>query len=154
MWSAMAGAYWIRWGERGRGRRAYRGDCSSASSLVSWIMEMKNPHVIWASVAIVAMLLAASVTLVALGKDVIIILSLAGMVAVPVLAAFGVAVYQKIDQVKEQGNGNVERGHEFLKELLKQQQDNQNQLTALAMSMTPNSASPVVVEEEKPKDGL
>lgn len=115
---------------------------------------MKNPHVIWASVAIVAMLLAASVTLVALGKDVIIILSLAGMVAVPVLAAFGVAVYQKIDQVKEQGNGNVERGHEFLKELLKQQQDNQNQLTALAMSMTPNSASPVVVEEEKPKDGL
>ena len=110
---------------------------------------MKNPHVIWASVVIVAMLLASAVTLVALGKDVIIILSLAGMVAVPVLAAFGVAVYQKLDQVKEQNNGNMERGHEFLKSVLDQQQRNQDQLTSLAMSMTPNSASPTVVEEEK-----
>lgn len=118
-----------------------------------WIMEMKNPHVIWASVAIVALLVIGAVTLVAMEKDVTIILSLAGIVAVPILGAFGVAVYQKLDQVKEQGNGNIERGHEFLKLVLDMQQKTQDQLTALAMSSTPISAPPAT-EEEKPKDGF
>ena len=115
-----------------------------------WIMEMKNPHVIWASVVIVTVLVLGAVTLVAMEKDVTIILSLAGIVAVPVLAAFGVAVYQKLDQVKDQGNGNMERGHEFMNKLLEAQQKTQDQLTALAMSITPTSAPPATAEEEKP----
>ncbi len=68
---------------------------------------MKNPHIIWASVAIVFMLIAGSVTLTALGKDTPVILTLAAAVAVPVLGAFGAAIYQKVDQVKEISNGNT-----------------------------------------------
>lgn len=105
---------------------------------------MKNPHVIWASVVIVAMLNIGAVTLVAMDKDVTIILSLAGIVAVPVLGAFGVAVYQKLDQVHANSNSNLTR-------VLDMQQKTQDQLTALAMSMTPVSAPPSSAEEGKPK---
>jgi hypothetical protein len=70
-------------------------------------MNVKNPHVIWASVSIVFMLIAGAITLVALGKDVTVILALAGAVAVPVLGGFGVAVYQKMDGVDTKVNGNT-----------------------------------------------
>jgi hypothetical protein len=70
-------------------------------------MNLKNPHVIWASVAIVFMLIAGSVTLTALGKDTTVILTLAAVVAVPVLGAFGAVIYQKVDQVKDLANGNT-----------------------------------------------
>jgi hypothetical protein len=89
-------------------------------------MEMKNPHVIWAAVIIVFIMVAGAVTLVALDKDVTVILSLAGLVAVPVLSAFGVAVYQKLDQVKEASNGNLSR-------VIDMQQKTQAQLTQLAL---------------------
>jgi hypothetical protein len=75
-------------------------------------MNMRNPHIIWASVAIVFMLIAGSVTLTALGKDTTVILTLAAAVAVPVLGAFGAAIYQKVDQVKEISNGNTKRHEE------------------------------------------
>lgn len=78
---------------------------------------MKSPHVIWASVAIVFMLVGGSVTLVILDKDVSVILTLAGLVAVPVLGGFGVAVYQKLDQVRDQVNGNNDKDRETIKEL-------------------------------------
>ena len=87
---------------------------------------MKNPHVIWAAVIIVFIMVAGAVTLVALDKDVTVILSLAGLVAVPVLSAFGVAVYQKLDQVKEASNGNLSR-------VIDMQQKTQAQLTQLAL---------------------
>jgi hypothetical protein len=89
-------------------------------------MEMKNPHVIWAAVLIVFIMTGGAVTLVALDKDVTVILSLAGLVAVPVLSAFGVAVYQKLDQVKEASNGNLSR-------VMDMQQKTQAQLTQLAL---------------------
>lgn len=114
---------------------------------------MKNPHVIWASVVIVFLLLTGAVTLVAMDKDVTVILSLAAIVAVPVLGAFGVAVYHKLDQVKEQGNGNLERNFEFQKRLLEAQQKTQEQLTALAMSMPASPSYQVTGEEEKPEGG-
>lgn len=49
-----------------------------------------------------------------LGKDPTIILTLAGILAVPILGALGVAVYQKLDQVKEVANGNLTRAHDTL----------------------------------------
>jgi hypothetical protein len=70
-------------------------------------MNLKNPHIVWASVAIVFMLIAGSVTLTALGKDTTVILTLAAVVAVPVLGAFGAVIYQKVDQVKDIANGNT-----------------------------------------------
>lgn len=95
-------------------------------------MEMKNPHTIWATVAIVVVLVAGSVTLVILDKDVSIILTLATLVAVPVLGAFGAAMYQKMDQVKEASNGNVTRILEALRVT-------QEQLTNMALSVNPPS---------------
>lgn len=89
-------------------------------------MEMKNPHVIWAAVIIVFILVSGAVTLVALDKDVTVILSLAGLVAVPVLSAFGVAVYHKLDQVKEASNGNLTK-------VMNMQEKTQEQLTRLAL---------------------
>jgi chorismate synthase len=55
-----------------------------------------------------------------------VIISLAGLVAVPVLSAFGVAVYHKLDQVKEAANGNLAR-------VMDMQQRTQAQLTQLAL---------------------
>jgi hypothetical protein len=105
-------------------------------------MEMKNPHVIWASVAVVFILVVPASLLVAFGKDVSIILALAGLVAVPVLGAFGVAVYHKLDQVKENSNGNLGR-------LMDMQQRTQDQLTAMALAMTPQPPQPAPVEEKE-----
>lgn len=93
---------------------------------------MKNPHTIWAAVVVVVVLVLGAVTLVILDKDVSIILTLAGLVAVPVLGAFGAAVYQKLDQVKEASNGNLAR-------IMEMQQETQRQLTNLALSMTPQN---------------
>lgn len=109
-------------------------------------MDMKNPHVIWASVAIVFLLVVPASLLVAFDKDVTAILTLAGLVAIPVLSAFGVAVYHKLDQVKEAGNGT-------LTTVLAMQQKTQDQLTALAMAMTPVS-NPAPREEDKPDSEL
>jgi hypothetical protein len=72
-------------------------------------MNLKNPHIVWAAVAIVFMLIAGAVTLTALGRDPGIILTLTALVAVPVLGAFGAVIYQKVDQTKEIANGNMSR---------------------------------------------
>lgn len=102
-------------------------------------MELKNPHVVWAAVIIVFIMVTGAVILVALDKDVTVILSLAGLVAVPVLSAFGVAVYQKLDQVKEASNGNLSK-------LMNMQQKTQEQLTNLALSMQPTNQVPITTE--------
>jgi hypothetical protein len=114
-------------------------------------MEMK-PQTIWASVVIVAILVSSATTLVVLDKDVGIILTLAALVALPILGAFGVSIYHKLDQVKEQGNGTLSQAHEFQAKLLEMQNATQQQLTALAMSMTPPPAPLVEEEKEKPKE--
>lgn len=80
-------------------------------------MNVKNPHVIWASVAIVFMLVAGAITLTALDKDVTVILTLAALVAVPVLGGFGVAVYQKMDSVEGKVNGRYDDMMKTIKEL-------------------------------------
>lgn len=90
-------------------------------------MNVKNPHIIWGSVAIVFMLIAGSVTLVALGKDFSSVLTIAAVAALPVLAGFGATIYQKVDQVKEIANGNnaalrhdLSKSHQQSVELAKQ----------------------------------
>lgn len=104
---------------------------------------MKNPNTIWAAVVIVGILVAGSVTLTVLDKDPSVILTLAGLVAVPVLGAFGVAVYQKLDQVKEASNGNLTR-------IMEMQQETQRQLTTLALSVQPNPALTSLEKEQDP----
>jgi hypothetical protein len=61
------------------------------------------------------MILVTGVCLLAiLDKDPTIILTITGLLAIPVLGALGVAVYQKLDQVKEVSNGNLTRAHDML----------------------------------------
>lgn len=68
---------------------------------------MKN--VTWPQVVLVLgmvlFLMTGGVILVILDKDLTIIMSITALLAVPILSALGVAVYQKVDQVKEVSNG-------------------------------------------------
>ncbi len=64
--------------------------------------------------ATIALLVLGVCFLAALDKDPTIMLTLAGLIAVPVLGAFGVAVYQKLDQVKEVSNGTLTRAHDMI----------------------------------------
>jgi len=98
-------------------------------------MNVKNPHVIWASVAIVFMLVAGAITLVALGKDVTVILTLAAVVGVPVLGGLGVAVYQKMDSVDTKVNGNTSDMMTTIKNL-------QATVERLALQVPPPATAP------------
>lgn len=94
---------------------------------------------LWALVSIVLILITGAVILVLNDKDVSVIISLVGLVVVPILGALGVAVYQKLEQVKDQGNGNINK-------LLEAQQKTQEQLANLAMmlpSLTPQQIEQV-----------
>lgn len=91
---------------------------------------MKNPHAIWAAVAIIAMIIGGAVTLAVNNKDPDIIVTIAVVVAVPVLGAFGAAMYQKLEQIKEIANGNLKAAHE-------RQEATQAQLTQLALNTPP-----------------
>jgi hypothetical protein len=114
-------------------------------------MEMKNPHVIWAAVAIVVALVGGAVALVAMDKDVSVILTLAGLVAMPVLGAFGAALYQKLDQVKDASNGHLTASNATLNRMMEMQQKTQEQLTTLALSMNPQA--PIVSPEKESDPG-
>jgi NADH:ubiquinone oxidoreductase subunit 6 (subunit J) len=91
---------------------------------------VKNPHIVWASVAIIFLLVAGAVLLTLQNKDVGVVLALAGIVAVPVLGAFGVAIYQKLDQVKELSNGSNTQLLNMVKEL-------HETVTSLALQVRP-----------------
>lgn len=91
---------------------------------------MKNPHAIWAAVVIIALIVGSAVTLAALDKDPEIIITLAVVVAVPVLGAFGAVMYQKLEQIKEIANGTTTRAMDA-------QQATQAQLTQLALTVAP-----------------
>lgn len=101
---------------------------------------MKNPHIIWASVAIVFMLLGSITTLSVLGKSTEAILTVIVAVAVPVLAGFGAVFNQKIDKVQDQVNGNANR---MLTQMLLAHQ----QAVELAKSTPPPPPTAEVVEE-------
>lgn len=97
-----------------------------------------KPHQIWASVAIVFILVASTTTLVILNRDVSVILTLVALIALPLLGALGGAVYQKMDQkmdqIKENTNDNMHR-------VLNMHEKSTEQLTSLALSMTPPAAT-------------
>ena len=105
---------------------------------------MKNPHVIWASVTIIFLLLAGTVVLSVFDKDVTVILSLGALVAIPVLSAFGVAIYQKMDQVKEASQESSKQVKEASNgsqdKLLAMIQELQTTVTGLALQVKPPEA--------------
>jgi len=112
---------------------------------------MKN-QTVWASVVVVFMLVSSATTLVIMGKDVGIILTLSALVALPVLGAFGVAVYHKLDQVRELSNGGQtklmdmqqrsqdqmnDNGQRIFDAILEMQKQTLDKLTAIALATTP-----------------
>lgn len=125
-----------------------------------------KPQTIWASVVIVFILVTSATILVVMDKDVSIILTLAAVVALPVLSALGVAFYHKLEQVKEISNGGftkaLDSGNDAFNKMMEMQQrtqeqwqKTQDQLAALAMTINPmqppvSSAPP---EEAKPLEG-
>lgn len=138
-----------------------------------------KPQTIWASVVVVFILVASATSLVILEKDVNVVLTLAGLVAVPVLGAFGVSIYHKLEQVKESSNGTntriLEANSDTTTKILEMQartqeqwqrmqeiqvhtqeqwQRMQDQLTTLALAITPPAApaSPAKTEEEKTEE--
>lgn len=87
----------------------------------------------WASVLII------------LDKDFTVILTLAAVIAVPVLGAFGATAIQKLDQVKEISNGNLTRIQLQLEEQSRQQQYlNEKLLSYLAQT------HPGITEDHRP----
>lgn len=70
---------------------------------------MKSPHIIWASVTIVVVLVAGVVTLSLAGRDTNAILTLVAVAVIPVLVGFGAVFNQKVDKMQEQVNGNNNR---------------------------------------------
>jgi hypothetical protein len=77
-------------------------------------------------------------TLVIMGKDVNVILTLAAVIAIPILAAGGAVVQQKLEQVKEVANGNLSR---VLDELARTNQ-NLARVALQAPSINPDILSP------------
>lgn len=100
---------------------------------------MKNPHVIWASVVIIIVLMAGAVGLSALNKDATSLISLLGIAAIAVLGALGAAVYQKQDQLKEMVNGNYSQ----LMDLLKASHERE---VAIAKLIPPVAIDPATVD--------
>lgn len=75
-------------------------------------MEMKNPHLIWALVVMVFIITTGAVLLVLAGRDFTVILSIMAALVIPIMSAFGVAVYQKLAQVQTTSNGNMTKALE------------------------------------------
>jgi choline-glycine betaine transporter len=117
---------------------------------------MKNPHVIWASVAIIAMLLAGVVILVINGKDVEAIKDLAVFIALPILAAFGVGVYQKVDQASEKTDAKLDQVKDATNgsndKLLNMVKDLHETITSLALRVPPPSDVPALPPGPDPDD--
>lgn len=78
-------------------------------------------------------LMAGSVTLVVLDKDVTIILSIVGLVVTPILIAAGASIASgvsvKLENLKEASNGNLTA----ILNLLKEERDAHNAITALTV---------------------
>lgn len=102
---------------------------------------MKNPHIVWASVAVIFILTGGVVALVINGKDVDAIKDLAVLIAIPVLSAFGVSIYQKVDHAAERTDGKLDEVRQATNgnndKLLKMVESLYNQNTNLALQVTP-----------------
>lgn len=79
-------------------------------------MQVKSPHVIWASVLIVAIITASSLVLALNDKDPEVIKDTIINAAIPLLALFGVGLYQKLGKVEETTNGKNEKLMDIIKE--------------------------------------
>lgn len=98
---------------------------------------MKSPHVIWASVIIVVVITAGSIILALNNKDPEVIKDTILNAAIPLLALFGVGLYQKLNKVEDTTNGNNTRLMDIIKEKDEKIAEQAFQLQALALRVLP-----------------
>jgi hypothetical protein len=107
---------------------------------------IKNPHVIWACVVIVFMMIGGAVVLSALDRDVSAIMNLAIIIGIPVLAALGVGGYQQVmsnmEQVKEVGNQVKDISNGRMTEMMDMVAKLHNEVTALALQVPAAPTNP------------
>lgn len=120
---------------------------------------MKNPHAVWAVFGIVICVIAGAVILILFDKPISDLLALVGIVAVPALGAFGVAIYQKMEQVKENSNGSITRRDESMERFMNKQQEmlQEMQRTMLQEMRTMSrmaTATPAMTEEPKEEHAI
>lgn len=72
-------------------------------------MKTLSPHVIWAGVTVVVVVVTGVTVLAGMGKDTTALLAVVNLAALPILAAFGAAINNKVEQVREASNGNLEK---------------------------------------------
>lgn len=99
------------------------------------LMKNLNWQQIVLFLGITFMLLAAVVILALAGKDVATIFGAVGAVVIAVATAFGVNIHNQLGQVKELTNGRMT-------DVINQNKDLQNQVTALALRLNPSSIPP------------
>lgn len=111
-------------------------------------MNLKSPQIAWAAVAIVFILIGGATVLAFADKDTGVILAIAGMAAVPVLVGFGAVIYQKVDKVDSNTNGNLTAYMNMVKDL-------HEKVTALALQVpVPPPADPEPLKEEDKWPGV
>jgi hypothetical protein len=126
-------------------------------------MDMK-PSTVFGLVAIVFIMMAGAITLRVFGEDISIIITLVTVLAVPVLAAFGVKMHEGLQEIKANTNGRNDKQTEFLQQnqlamqesviqFQKAMQENvlqlQRTVAELALQMTP---PPVLISTELTKE--
>lgn len=124
-----------------------------------------KPSTAWALVAIVGVMMGGAIALRLNGEDIAIIITLVTVLAVPVLAAFGVKVNESLQEIKTNTNGKNDRQMDINQkqvEMMQQsmQQSNaalletiqklQDQVTNLALQMTPPTPEPVKEISDNP----
>lgn len=98
---------------------------------------MKSPHVIWSAAAIIIALLAAAVILSLKGKDPLILGLIVSSAAVPLLAALGFGLYNKVEQVKDLANGQTARQNDMIAEKDARIAELTEQVKQLALQLPP-----------------
>lgn len=124
-------------------------------------MDMK-PQVAWAMAVVVFVMMAGAVTLKIFKEDISIIITLVTVLAVPVLAGFGFKVNENLQEIKTNTNGKndkqmdinqkqVEMMHEMMarnnEALIGTIRQLQDQVTNLALQITPPPPAPAVVAD-------
>lgn len=98
---------------------------------------MKNPHLVWAGVVCVFMIVGGSILLAMNDKDPEVIKDTIVNAAIPLLAVFGVGLWQKVGKVEDLTNGDRTRMNNIIKEKDEKIEEQARQLQEMALRLLP-----------------
>lgn len=122
-----------------------------------------KPSTAWAMVTIVAVMMGGAITLRIFKEDISIIITLVTVLAVPVLAGFGIKFNENLQEIKTNTNGKNDRQIDINQKQVEMIQQNnlalletvrqlQEQVTNLALQMTPPTTSLPAIEAPRELD--